>query len=548
MHVGHEMRAWHRAGVHREEAPIRRVAAAGRSLVGALLLALCIPSPVAARRLQVCTLSFNTPDEVAVFRARLPPDDFEVTDLTPRERPDTITQAVRTGGTPWIANECRSDLRCDVVVISAEFAGRFFGTGEVLLGLQDMEEASCRRSCDGLFHAPREVFLLGCNTLATKDADRRSPAQYLQVLLDHDYERGLAEQIVAQRYGPLGPSFRESVRRVFSGVPRIYGFSSVAPVSARTAPMLRRYFNLQGDYREYLEAAGRSTAQNEKLFAAFRGTPITQAAGITPREPAAADREQICNLYDTHRSVAARLRIVLRLLERDDFLAFLPTIEVFFAAHPIDQLVGEERTLVGGIRRDARARDQVLELVRTLDVSALRLELANLAAQLGWMDQNEFQRLAIHDTHEIVRAPLTLEAVDILCEISKHERIGATLDSASLPDDLFQHAKGLRLLDCLSPPDPRVSARVVGTLQDDDVNTRLWAVYVLSGRLPLDDEVMRRLAPHLGDAAPGVRDRLRRIFVAQAARAPLRDDVSRTVARYDPILADALQARSSPRN
>jgi hypothetical protein len=534
-----------RRAAHREETLIRPAFAFGRSLAVAFLLAISFPSPAVAHRLKVCTLSFNAPDEVAVFRARLPPDDFDVTDLTPRETPETITPAVRTGATPWIANECGNDLRCDVVVISAEFAGRFFGTGEVLLGLQDMEEASCRRSCDGLFHAPREVFLLGCNTLATKDPDRRSPAEYLQVLLDHDYERGLAERIVAQRYGPLGPSFRESVRRVFSGVPRIYGFSSVAPVGSRTAPMLQRYFNLQGDYRRYLEAAGRSTARNAELFAAFRGADLVQVAGLTPKEPAAADREQICNLYDTHRSVAARLRVVLRLLERDDFVAFLPTIEVFFAAHPIDQLQGEERALVEGIRRDARARDQVLELVRALDVSALRLELANLAAHLDWMDHEEFRRLAVHDTREVVRGPLTLEAVDILCEIAKHERLGDSLDAAKLPDDLFRYAKGLRLLDCLSPPDPRVSARLGDALDDDDENTRLWVVYVLSGRLPLGDEVQRRLAPHLRDPSPDVRDRLRRIFLAQAARAPVRDDVWRTVARYDPSLAVRLQARPS---
>ena len=93
-----------------------------------------------------------------------------------------------------------------MVVYSAEFAGRFFGNYGTSVGLQEMEEASCQARCDGLFHDPREVFLLACNTLATKDQDRRSPADYLQVLLSHGFDRASAERVVAFRYGPLSIS------------------------------------------------------------------------------------------------------------------------------------------------------------------------------------------------------------------------------------------------------------------------------------------------------------------------------------------------------
>ena len=54
-----------------------------------------------------------------------------------------------------------------MVVLTAEFAGRFFGSCGRSLSLQEMEEASCKARCDGLFHEPTEVFLLACNTLAT---------------------------------------------------------------------------------------------------------------------------------------------------------------------------------------------------------------------------------------------------------------------------------------------------------------------------------------------------------------------------------------------
>jgi len=201
----------------------------GRHRHLAALAMLALASPAAAR-LRVCTFAFNGPEEVDVFRTRLPPEDFEIVDLSPA----LATPVPTPGGTvSWADNLCPTDLRCDVVVYSAEFGGRFFGRSGRSVSLQELEEASCQPRCAGLFHTPQEVFLLACNTLATKDQDTRTPAQYREVLLDHGFEQADAERAVAIRYGPLGQSFREAERRIFAGVPRLYGFSTVAQ-NART--------------------------------------------------------------------------------------------------------------------------------------------------------------------------------------------------------------------------------------------------------------------------------------------------------------------------
>jgi len=202
----------------------------------ALLLGLfLVVADAHAARLEVCAFSFHGPAEIQVFKERLPA-------------------------------EVRPDLRCDVVVYSAEFAGSFFGANGKALSLADMEEASCQARCDALLHHPREVFLLGCNTLATKAQDTRTPAQYLQVLLDHGFDRATAERVVGTRYGPLGPSFRESLRRIFMDVPRLYGFSSVAPAGEHTAPLLERYFRAKGDYRRYLEQGDRDSGRKRSCW------------------------------------------------------------------------------------------------------------------------------------------------------------------------------------------------------------------------------------------------------------------------------------------
>ena len=266
----------------------------------AVALLLLLAADARAARLTLCALSFHSPDEVRVFETQLPAEDFDIVDLSPRPvAEEGAAPPVAEGPRPVpVWNLCRRDLRCDVVVYSAEFAGRFFGRYGASLSLQDMEEASCQARCAGFFRHPLEVFLLACNTLATKDEDRRTPADYLEVLMNHGFDRAAAERVVQARYGGLGPSFREALRRIFMGVPRLYGFSSVAPTGDHTAPLLERYFRMKGDYRRYLETAGRDTAPNRELLAAFRGTGLVQTTGLTADEPAAADRDEICGLYD----------------------------------------------------------------------------------------------------------------------------------------------------------------------------------------------------------------------------------------------------------
>ena len=112
-------------------------------LAGAVLPAFAAPY-------RVCTFSFHNPEETAVFRAALSPNDFEIVDLSPaafgattpvEQTNDVLPAVARTDGEPWPLNLCRADQRCDVLVIAGEFAGRFFGKNGHTLTLQEMDEA-----------------------------------------------------------------------------------------------------------------------------------------------------------------------------------------------------------------------------------------------------------------------------------------------------------------------------------------------------------------------------------------------------------------------
>jgi len=496
--------------------------------------------------LRVCAFGFHSPYELDVFRAHLPAADFDFVDLTPVSPTEpaaagaapAISPLLRT--TPgWLLDRCQADLRCDVVVFSGEFAGGFFGRYGAFVAIQELEEASCQARCRGLFHEPREVFLLACNTLASKSADDRTPEEYLTVLLAHGFSREEAERVVDLRYGPLGPSFRESLRRIFMGVPRIYGFSSVAPCGEITAPMLERYFRRKGDYARYLGRAGRERAPNADLLAAFEETSLVQTTGVQPGETVAADRDLVCRLYDEGESVRTRLGIVGQMLARDDFLAFLPTIEVFLDRHPPSAYDRDERRQFVQIQSLERPRRQMTELMQRLKVSSSKMQMTHVALQLGWITPAAYQQIAAEAARQLLAEPLSTEVVNIACALARTAPAGASLRSEEIPDALFWQAEGYRMLDCLAPADARVSARMLAGLDSIDESTRLWAAYALSRRRPLDEAVLTRLAAQLGDPSAGVRERVRWIY---AAEAPLSPAVLAAIRARDPSLAQALNA------
>ena len=521
------------------------------------MLLLALVGDAQAAQFRVCTFGFNSPHELAAIKSQLSPQDFDFVQLTPvphvpgEESMESVprmspaaSDALAANTTGWFMNRCRRDLHCDIVVFSGEFAGGFFGNYGISLNVQEIEEASCQSRCRGLFREPREVFLLACNTLATKNADNRTPSEYLQVLLSHGFSRAAAERVVELRYGPLGPSFRESLRRSFMGVPRIYGFSSVAPRGEVTASLLQQYFKRKGDYARYLTQAERDSKPNKELLAAFAGTSLVQMTGLTPLEPAAADRALVCGIYDDTQTVLERLHIIRQLFGRPDFLSFVPTVEVFFSRHTPETLRGEERRLFAEIQSLEAPRRQMIDLMYRLNVSALKMQMAHLALQLTWITADEFRRLAVEGVKQLLAEPLSTEVVDVACDLVKYVPAGAALRSDEIPEELFAHSEGFRMLDCLSPSDARLSVRMLAGLDSIDESTRRWAVYALAHRLPLDEAVLKGLARRVKDPSADVRDRVQDIFERQS---PLSAEVLAAIRERDPATAKSLEARSQER-
>lgn len=304
-----------------------------------ILAILSVPALAAEpKKKTVCSATLNSDEEIKMFKKRLGTKDFdyvELTELPPKEF-DPEKDEARTSKPmepDWLDNACEQKVQCDILVVSGHFGGSFFGKSGKSLSLEQLEAASCQSSCNGILRRPKEVFLFGCNTLAGKEEDFRTPEQYRQVLVDDGFDPATAEQIVAFRYSSVGDSFANRMRGVFQGVPRIYGFSSIAPAGKNVEAMLETYFKESektGYYNQgnFLSA---KPVKNETFAKALRLTHVSQAAGLEATEDYTS---AVCLLNDPMRPYAEKLKWIEGSLTGKQMLAHLPYITKFMSEHP----------------------------------------------------------------------------------------------------------------------------------------------------------------------------------------------------------------------
>src|SRR5581483_8384748 len=259
--------------------------------------------------------------------------------------------------------------------------------------------------------------------------------------------------------------------------------------------------------------------------------------GLGRSDPGASDRNAVCALYDERTGVRDRLRIARDLMSRENFLAFVPTLQVFLERHPPPDFDAGSRALFADMQALDPPRDRVVGLVHELDVSALQLELAHFALQMHWITADELRHIAVDGAKHLLSGPLTSEVVDVMCEISKQVPLGDTFESRDFPPALFDVDEGIRMVDCVHPSDPDVTVRLVATLDGGDPSRRAWAAYALSRRLPLDDATLMRLAKYLDDPLPDLRARVAWTLRAQGR---VSTQVLAAVRARDPGLAAEL--------
>ena len=378
---------------------------AGRRLaqltLAVAVLAVLDSAPSAAAS-TFCTVTINSSQERLALRAAFPQSRFvELTEYGASAAP-----------AGWLPRACEAGVQCDVLLISGHFARKFFGDSPFELSLQALQRQACQRTCDGVLTRPRVVFLFGCNTLAGKALDRRTPEVYRQVLLQDGLAPEFADRVAALRYGPLGEETRARMRKVFSQDALLLGYSSVGPVGAVAGPVFGQFLrdaraplvallSASGDRARARLALGRSWVQ------AFHGFTPDVAQGGTPFT---ADE---CLLADQSEGRLERLRGAERLLAEDPLRHALVVWDLL-RAHGDWQ--PPEVEILERLRGNASARRELLaalpHLTGSLDTYFSMLQFVRF---LGWVDEDAFGRLQAGRLATLFRDGVTPAERDFLC-------------------------------------------------------------------------------------------------------------------------------------
>jgi len=371
-----------------------------------------------AEKRTVCTVTVNSADEREVFRQRLPEGEYEFVELVERGRPD------------WLASACRQGVRCDLLLISGHFDGmtEFYSdrlAQQESLPVAELERASCSDSCPGVFSQLKEVYLFGCNTMNAEPLKSTS-AEAERSLVRSGYTPADAQRLTRVLDRRHAESSRDHMRRIFTNVPAIYGFSRLAPLGPTAATLLNRYFDSASPPDV---GSGR---QDPRLLGQFAASTMVVASGLTEVDLDAEFRGESCRFVDERLPPAAKLAFVHDLLRREmaEARMFLDRIEKLYAS-----FTDSERhtpsfvEAQGEIARDAAARERFLRFAADADLPRTRARMIELAGTLGWLSPADQRAELVQMVGDLIgRGSIGPSDIDLVCTLNNDHRLDADRD------------------------------------------------------------------------------------------------------------------------
>ena len=349
-----------------------------------------------------------------------------------------------------------------MLVVSGHFnAGETFysdrlGTDEYL-EMDELERASCGDSCPGLFSRLKEVYLFGCESL-NPDATNYSSA-----------------------YGESG---RDRMRRLFSGVPVIYGFYSSAPVGPTAAMLLGRYFSSSSPGEVF------TGKPSPRLLSIFSRNHMTVTSGL----PDSARRRDICQFYDDRLAVSQKVAFAHELLRRDPaaMRSYFERIEKMFASFK-----DEERSsaafsaAIARVSADRESRERYLAFERRQRDAALRARMIALAGTVGWLSAEEHRAELVTLVNDVAAGPMGFVEVDLLCSLNADRSLDAVVGQVRIPASRAGKTAHSAVLACLG--NTEAQGQVLKTLASGDDQDVASAQAYLRHRPPAREE-LRALA------------------------------------------------------
>ncbi|MBA4177973.1 MAG: hypothetical protein C0505_15665 [Leptothrix sp. (in: Bacteria)] len=446
---------------------------------------------MAAAPQTVCTLTINSPDEQEALRRHLPPSKYRFVELVQRGRPD------------WLASACRAPLRCDVLVVSAHFDGADAFYAERIEQPEhftggDLERVSCGGACPALFSQLQEVYLFGCNTL-NPQPQSDAPAEVLRSLLRAGHTRAQAEQALQSLTGVHAESRRDRMRQIFQGVPVIYGFSGSAPLGPAAAATLQSHLR-HGGGRDF--GSGRVS---NRLLEAFAPFGLAAAPGLADDPALVEARADMCRFADERLPAAAKLAFVHGLLQRHvgEARLYMDRIQNLLASlDDSTRRQSEVAAQLAAIAGDGAARERLLDYARRTDRPPVRVQMLDLAHDLGWLNSGQRRGELVRLLDELQqRRALGVPEVHLACALNEDRRLdGALRRPTGLASgaDSVAHAA---LRACLGSADDRART-LQALLGASEADVHVAQAY-LRHRPVADAGELRRLVDRIAGMNPG---------------------------------------------
>ena len=364
-------------------------------------------APLSLAKYQVCSITINSPDEIQTFKKFLPQQDFNFVELLPSQ-----INEKQDHSTHWFDEACEKQVKCDILVVSGHFGGIFFGESGYALPTELLEEKACQLSCPGILSNVKEIFLFGCNTLASKKKDRRSYQEYLKVLLDDGMARETAERVVAARYSPLGTPFFKRMNFIFSNSDTIYGFDELSPLGAHIRQPLSNYFqsiNKQfGSYTKYIESKAYQRERNTELFQSLSHTSLNQDRISLSKESSSQKIffKNKCLLYDDESPFDKRIQALSDIFHSKQAGSAFFSIDHFLRNNKTEVIEGRGRKTFRFIRTNKSFSNEFLSYYKPLNfLPYIKLVYLNVLEKFRWLDSFDLKILRKKDLLELIKTP-----------------------------------------------------------------------------------------------------------------------------------------------
>lgn len=456
------------------------------------ILALFVSQAMASGTKTICTMTINSDDEKKVFQSNIKDKNIKYVEL------------VDTNNRNWLEDACASKVQCDTLIISGHFGGAFFGSTGERVSLDTLEKLSCSKTCDGILKSPKEVYLFGCNTLAEKSKDTRTPGQYRQVLLADGIAPDVADRIVAARYSPIGDSFKARMQKVFAGVPQIYGFDSIGPAGKTVRPFLNKYLSsLSSSYSErldQLEAAKviSSIDGGNKAIANFSNNWNTALQGTARASCSGAKdfAKKECGLFDPKLNTFEKLTLTKELLNSPERLSHMGVVESYLRELDFTKLSSDEKSVLSEISKNHLAKKVLISAVDALDDSpSLKWSLVNLGSSLNWYSKEDTQKKIRAFIGSRLAAGPTRETNDFICGLA----VNLPISASDIPESFYTSHDGLRTLGCMGPRDSKIHSKIVDQLSSSDSYLREELIRALRGSHEISYETVDKVLSYSDD-------------------------------------------------